>query len=114
VAYSYQDHALVRFSLTPPFNIISKLPIGQGPNKITYGYKRTGGTASSWTRARAFSRRWPDGVKAGHARGLLLLLLLALPRLLFAQEEAPAAATHWTLMLHVDQVKGSGFSDNDC
>jgi hypothetical protein len=52
-------------------------------------------------------------VKAGHARGLLLTLLLALPRLLFAQEDTPAAPANWTLMLHVDQQKGSGFSDNE-
>jgi hypothetical protein len=42
VAYSYQDHALVRYSLTPPFGVLSTLPVGQGAHQITYAYKADG------------------------------------------------------------------------
>jgi hypothetical protein len=42
VAYSYQKHALVRYSLTPPFGVISELPIGQSMHQITYGYEADG------------------------------------------------------------------------
>jgi hypothetical protein len=42
VAYSYQDHAMVRYSLTPPFSVISSLPVGQSVHQITYGYKADG------------------------------------------------------------------------
>jgi hypothetical protein len=42
VAYSYDSHALVRYSLNPPFGVISQLPVGQNVHPITYGYKADG------------------------------------------------------------------------
>jgi hypothetical protein len=41
VAYSYDERALVRYFLTPPFGVISKLPVGQ-ETQLTYGYKADG------------------------------------------------------------------------
>jgi hypothetical protein len=47
------------------------------------------------------------------SRGLLLLLLLFIPRLLPAQEEATAAPAPLGMLLHVDQQEGAGYSDNE-
>jgi hypothetical protein len=50
-------------------------------------------------------------VSQRHSGGLLLLLLL--PAMLFAQEQAAPAPTHRTLLLHVDQQPGVGLSDSE-
>ena len=42
VAYSYDSHALVRYSLSPPFGVISQLSVGQNVHPIAYGYKADG------------------------------------------------------------------------
>jgi hypothetical protein len=42
VAYSYQDHAMVRYSLSPPFSVISSLPVGQSLHQTSYGYTADG------------------------------------------------------------------------
>jgi hypothetical protein len=41
VAFSYQDMAMVRYSLTPPFDVLSKVPVSSS-KQLIYGYKADG------------------------------------------------------------------------
>jgi hypothetical protein len=51
VAYSYRDRALVRISLSPPFDVIQTLPVGQNPHRVSTSYMLDGSFSVQFDKA---------------------------------------------------------------